>query len=111
MVTKNRLDVRPGDEVVIRENHRLPEIITVKRITPSGRIVIGPNHWYHPNGWAPAGDARWASTAHLSLDVDDARAERRRHNLAVRLCHVKWLKLPTELLEAVLALVDAASEE
>jgi hypothetical protein len=113
MATKERLNVKTGDEVAFHSDYGPVQILKVTRVTPTGRIYVDgyPYQWFHPDGWAPQGDSRWPNRCHLSLDVDSARAEARHFNLEVRASRVKWKALPTETLEAVLALVDAATPE
>jgi len=98
--------VKIGDKLLI-DNHYNERISAVARITPTGRVVTENGDTFRPNGRRIGETERWRMTRARPANPADFERIRRR-SAVYRLDHIQWDKLPTETIDAVLALVDAA---
>jgi hypothetical protein len=79
----------------------------VRRITPTGRIVVATGSsemQFSAQGRRIGGEAY--SFALLCAMTDEIRATIRRQALLHRLASVRWKELPTEALERIVAALD-----
>ena len=108
------LQVKPGDEVIVRRNMQPDELHTVERVTPTGRIIVKVSNrttWeFNPDGYL-RGSTDQYSRPRLIPTTPELRAEVYKATLIRNICAMRgeqWAQLSIETLETIAGLAGLA---
>lgn len=99
--------VKAGDELILygADLRNTKSIVTVDRVTPTGRIVVGGEQ-YKSNGVSVRTFDRWGTRASLSLPTEKARKEVEDEN-NLRICEsTNWRVIDAEKRARIVAILN-----
>jgi hypothetical protein len=99
------LELKAGDEAIVRGSYGQLELVRVERVTPTGQIVlVGSSSRYYPDGREVG--ARISNRSTLIEATPENRKEAQRQVNVRIIKAVKWDKVEAEKLVQIVAILQ-----